>query len=284
MSTGATVDPDAIILDYGTSGNGYYEVNAIDGLYGANSPYSQIVTWSGHPRTQTVRTRLGNLYGIWSVSDEYGLYAGGGVTDDDSYLRISSDTVRLNNVPLQLYDGGTQTVNFSSTGDDVWIGQGSSDKILSWNGSALSLRSNNTDVITLDTSGNSYFAGIMTIGASGEIRQGTGTLGSNYTGLRIWRDSSVGRIAGYNNNVQQWYANTDGKLYAGGGTFMADADGIHLGNESYAKGLQLYRTSGFSNSNKAGGLWALSDLGNYVYFYAGRNTGVGDAANATGRL
>ena len=30
---------DLIVLDYGKSGNGFYEVNAIDGLYAANSPY-----------------------------------------------------------------------------------------------------------------------------------------------------------------------------------------------------------------------------------------------------
>lgn len=139
MSSGTVVAADSIILDYGTTGNGYYEVNAIDGAYGANSPYSQIVTWSGHPRTQTVRARLGNLYGIWSVSGEYGLYAGGGVTDNDSYLRISNSTVRLNNVPLQLYDSGTQTVNIDSTGNDIWIGTSSADKKISWNGVTLAI-------------------------------------------------------------------------------------------------------------------------------------------------
>ena len=68
-----TINKDSIVLDFGESGNGYHEVNAIDGLQGANSPYSQIVTWSGHPRTRTVRTRLGNLRGIFgnSESSEY---------------------------------------------------------------------------------------------------------------------------------------------------------------------------------------------------------------------
>lgn len=139
MTTGNVVEADAIILDYGTSGNGFYEVNAIDGLYGANSPYSQIVTWSGHPRNQTVQARLGNLYGIWSVTGEYGLYAGEGVTDDDSYLRISNNAVRLNNVPLQLYNSGTQTVNIDATGTDIWVGVDDTDKRLSWNGTTLAI-------------------------------------------------------------------------------------------------------------------------------------------------
>ena len=46
------------------------------------------------------------------------------------------------------------------------------------------LRQGTTDMIVLDASGNSYFAGVMTVGTGGEIRQGTGTMGSNFTGLR----------------------------------------------------------------------------------------------------
>ena len=67
--------------------------------------------------------------------------------------------------------------------------------------------------------------GLLSIGASGELRQGTGTLGTDFTGLRIWRESDIGRIAGYNNNVLQWYAGTDGKLYAGAGAIFMDATG-----------------------------------------------------------
>jgi len=98
------------------------------------------------------------------------------------------------------------------------------------------LRQGTTDMIVLNTTGASYFAGVMTIGTSGEIRQGTGTLGSNYTGLRIWRDTNVGRIGGYNANVLQWYANTDGKLYAGAGNIVLDATGLTLDIGDYQAG------------------------------------------------
>jgi len=70
--------------------------------------------------------------------------------------------------------------------------------------------------------------GILTIGTSGEIRQGTGALGTDFTGLRIWKDGSIGRIGGYNSNNLQWYASTDGKLYAGGGSVKLDSDGISI--------------------------------------------------------
>tara|TARA_R110002020_G_scaffold246009_2_gene459730 strand:+ start:2308 stop:6345 length:4038 start_codon:yes stop_codon:yes gene_type:complete len=39
------VKADSIVLDYGIPGNGYHEVNAIDGANASNSPYSQVVTW-----------------------------------------------------------------------------------------------------------------------------------------------------------------------------------------------------------------------------------------------
>lgn len=277
-----------VAVDFGASGAALIHLSTIDD---AGAPYIKMRRWFGAnpytPSNFTTYVQIGNLGSIgnsYYTPAGYGLYIRSSAAEDQ-FIVADDNGLQLRGASLTLWDGATQTVNIDNEGVDIWVGNGSDDKLLAWDGSALSLRANNTDVITLDTSGNSYFAGIMTIGTSGEIRQGTGTLGSNYTGLRIWRDSSVGRIAGYNNNVQQWYASTDGKLYAGGGTFMADAAGIHLANGSGgAAGFQLYRTSTFSNSNKAGGLWALSDLGNNVYLYAGRSTGLGDAANASGLL
>ena len=249
MSAGTVVQADSIVLDFGTSGNGFHEVNAIDGHYGANSPYSQIVTWSGHPATgQTIRTRMGNLAGV-GFTGEYGLYARG--ADANQYLKLSGAGALLRNIDLHMHNGSARTVQIDSAdgavrlGSDVasdltmalrsWsdgrirIGPTGTDAAnLYWSGTSLQLRQNTTPVIRLDSDGSSYFAGIMTIGASGEIRQGSGTVGSNYTGLRIWRDSGIGRIAGYNNNILQWYAATDGKLYAGGGNVQLHADGVDL--------------------------------------------------------
>lgn len=209
MTASTTVAPDAIVLDYGTTGNGFHEVNAIDGAYGANSPYSQIVTWTTHPATgQSVRVRIGNLAGL-SVAD-YGVRMGTSVGA-----------------------AATTTFDFRASTGALTLGPvGSGKPNLHFDGTDLHMRQNTTNVITLASSGDSYFSGVMTIGTSGEIRQGTGTLGSNYTGLRIWRDSSVGRIAGYNTNVLQWYAATDGKLYAGAGSTIIDANGISLIGDS----------------------------------------------------
>jgi hypothetical protein len=184
MTAGTVIQPDSIVLDYGTTGNGFYEVNAIDGAYGQNSPYARIVTWSTHPAAdQALRVQMGNLRGVYGYAGaEYGIAMG------------------------------------SPTGANVTIE--------ATNG--VRLRQGTTDMIVLDASGNSYFAGLMTIGTSGEIRQGTGTLGSNYTGLRIWRDTNVGRIGGYASNVLQWYGDTTGNLVAGTGYVTLNASGIDV--------------------------------------------------------
>lgn len=83
-------------------------------------------------------------------------------------------------------------------------------------------------VITLDSLDGAEFTLPMTIGVSGGIWQGTGTFASPTTGLKIWNDTGLGRIAGYNTGVLQWYAGTDGRLYAGAGAVSIDSTGIKI--------------------------------------------------------
>jgi hypothetical protein len=63
---------------------------------------------------------------------------------------------------------------------------------------------------------------------AGEIRVGTGDLGIDYTGWRMWVEGEVGVIGGYDNDVLQWYSDTDGKLYAGGGNIIIDEAGLKV--------------------------------------------------------
>lgn len=116
MTTGTVVNADSIVLDYGTTGNGIYEVNAIDGAYAANSPYWQIASWSGHPATgQTVNVRGGKLTGITSVANEYGLFAGTGSTASDSYIRVSSYAQESNNLASTWKTGGSTFLSIDAT-------------------------------------------------------------------------------------------------------------------------------------------------------------------------
>jgi len=91
---------------------------------------------------------------------------------------------------------------------------------------------------------------------AGEIRVGTGTLGVDFTGWRHWVETGIGRIAGYNNNVLQWYSDTDGKLYAGAGRITLDVNGIKVNSLSPA------------------------DAGYVAFFYQGTSIG-GMSATAT---
>lgn len=76
--------------------------------------------------------------------------------------------------------------------------------------------------------GNLSIDGVLSIATNGGLYQGTGSFASPTTGLKLWSDGGVGRIAGYNSGLQQWYASTDGKLYAGSGSVVLDVDGVTI--------------------------------------------------------
>lgn len=116
MAAGTTVDPDTIILDYGTSGNGFYEVSATDGSYAANAPYAQIATWTTHPVTgTTVRGRYGNLNGIFGTPNEFGIAVGDGFTTSNKYVRFSSTTAEMNNISSTWRVSGTPVITVDTT-------------------------------------------------------------------------------------------------------------------------------------------------------------------------
>jgi len=124
MAAGTDVFTDAIILDYGTSGNGFYEVNAIDGAYAANSPYAQVAKWTGHPATGTVVTgRFGKLSGLSiGVANEFGIAVGSGFTTSDAYFKASNVGVTQNNVDSSWRTSGTTFIEINPTsGIDIYI-------------------------------------------------------------------------------------------------------------------------------------------------------------------
>lgn len=213
MSSGATVSPEALVLDYGTTGNGFYEVNAIDGAYGANSPYAQVVTWATHPHTgKTVRTRMGNLYGITGVM-EYGLYAGKSTTE---FIKVSDTNVEMRKVPIAMYNGANLTGRWLATGDfalsptdastdasrtlnfiastgALRLGQlGAGKPNLYFDGTDLHMRQNATPVITLASSGASYFSDTMTVGAASNLQLVPGA--SNTARVQVGTGSNVAGI------------------------------------------------------------------------------------------
>lgn len=263
MAAGTVIQPDAVILDYGTAGNGIAEVNAIDGVYGQNSPYYRVATWATHPRTMTERVRMGNLRGITSIAGEFGLYAGdGGITSSNKFIRLSNSAFALNNVDLEIYRAGVRRFRIDSSvpyiglgspnptsylgatgffvGDNgsgtyqLHIGSTSASTLtagMSWDGSTL-------NVIGAINAVSGTFSGVVSVGVSGGIYQGTGSFATPTTGLKIWNDSGVGRIAGYGSGTLQWSSDTTGKIIAGGGNVYLDSTGLNFTLPSAGTGAQ----------------------------------------------
>ena len=204
----------------------------------SNAPFIDILdgvqSHTGWNASGNVKVRLGKLSGI---SDSYfGTLSGYGLYSDNVYLRGS----------IYATDGVFSGTVYASDGTFTGAITASSGSI----------------------------AGVLTIGTSGEIRQGTGTLGTDYTGLRVWRDSGIGRIGGYASNTLQWYAGTDGVLYAGAGRVVLDGTGIAVQASSgvAATAQYAYRIleSG-ANDGFEGGLYAYegpSNVGQYIQLRA----------------
>ncbi|MCB1971732.1 MAG: hypothetical protein KDG54_15130, partial [Geminicoccaceae bacterium] len=286
--TNETIRTGQAGIDFGASGDALIHLSTVDPN---GAPYIKMRKWIGAnpytPGNYTTYVQIGELGSVSNpdyTPSGYGMYIRS-TNAANQFIVADDNGLRLQNTDIALYNSGTQTVNIDYTGTDIWVGNSSTDKVLSWDGSELSLLANNSPVITLDTAGNSYFAGIMTIGTSGEIRQGTGTLGSNYTGLRIWQSSDVGLIGGYSSNTLQWYADTDGKLYAGGGGVAIDALGLHVSNNNTSEGIKMYTSDSFADDTyRASWWWTLSGAVNPInYLYAGKSTAWGDASNLWGR-
>ena len=115
---------------------------------------------------------------------------------------------------------------YSSATYGIALGEYASGKAnLTWDPTnGLRLRTYTTTVLQLDNAGSARIQGVLNIGTSGGIYQGTGTFSSPGTGLKIWNDSGVGRLATYNNGTPQVYFDTNGRLVAGGVTL--DNNGI----------------------------------------------------------
>ena len=98
----------------------------------------------------------------------------------------------------------------------------------------------------------------ITLGLSGGIWQGTGTFDSPTTGLKIWHDSGIGRIAGWLSGDLQWYADTNGVFFAGAGNVQLSKGGIAI-----AVGPSAFAPAKLPNSLR----FDVSSGGNLAYIY-----------------
>lgn len=169
---------------------------------------------------------------------------------------------------LLLRRGTAARITLDASTDSILIGQAaaSQNNILISSG-AISIRNNTTErigvtaagiltikdsggnaVFTFNSSAGAEFTKPLTIASTGGIYQGTGTFASPTTGLKIWNESGYGRIAGYNGGYPQWYADTDGKLYAADGDVVIGSNGIAIQKMlgAYDAGLIFPMTTNFA--------------------------------------
>lgn len=118
------IEKGQLVIDYGTSGNGYYEVSAIDGHWGENSPYARTVTWEGHPAiNKYLKTLFGNLNGIsdpdFPNMNGFGLYA-----VDNVYIKGVIKALAGGEIAaFDIYNSSLTTDNFEIHGgtDPYWL-------------------------------------------------------------------------------------------------------------------------------------------------------------------
>lgn len=152
-------------------------------------------------------------------------------------INSSEEAIRLDPQAPSVAVGRGLPTGYEGGGDGFWVGAdaglyklriGKASGVgLRWTGTAVELRNSmNAAVIELDSSGNSRFAGPMTLGAAGGIWQGTGTFAAPTTGLKLYNAAGVGRLSTYNGGVEQITVNTTGQLAAGQGKVILDASGL----------------------------------------------------------
>lgn len=123
----------------------------------------------------------------------------------------------IDNLAIKAYNADDiQTVNISSDGSG-WLGNSTDFYWLAGGVGGGTPYVKITNLIAGDLSV------IGTITGAGEWRLGTGTIGVDFSGIRL----NTSGLYGYNNDVVMTYLQaSDGKIYAGGGVVILDNNGI----------------------------------------------------------
>lgn len=85
--------------------------------------------------------------------------------------------------------------------------------------------------------GSLHMDGVIDIEPTGGIYQGSGTFAAPTTGVKLFNSGGVGKLSGYNTGVEQITLDTDGKLKAGAGVVVLDANGVGITGPAFSYGL-----------------------------------------------
>jgi hypothetical protein len=221
-SGSGVVKTGTLALDYGVSGQGILEETVVDGINGSNSPYTQIVTWTGHPVTgSVVRDRDGNLAGINDAAFG-GALSGYGKYCDNVYLKGklviaagSSGYANITDKPTIPTNTNQLTDGANLGGTAAWGGISSIPTPLTTPGAAglyvtgsyLGYYNGSTWPSYIDNAGNARFVNMVEFGTQSQSYAG-GYFNTAIKGADIWENSL--------NGTSTLYINLKG--YAGGTT------------------------------------------------------------------
>lgn len=207
----------------------------------SNAPFMDIVDGiTSHADWNTagkIKVRLGKLTGI-TDADFGGTLGGYGLYANNVYLKgeiivTGGNAATITDVAdTEAYVAAVEAAAAAGIATKITTGGAAAD--VNANATTINGGLITTNTIAADRIVGTTLAAIkavlgeVTLGTGGGIYQGTGTFASPTTGLKVWNDSGVGRIGGYNAGTLQWYANTDGKLYAGAGAVTLDTNGVTI--------------------------------------------------------
>lgn len=253
------ISKGSLAIDYGVSGQGYYEVSAIDGTNGANSPYARVFTWTTHPATGSIlKAQFGNLSNVgWKSNlgtpSGFGLYGQnvfltGGI--DASFGKIGGTKITTNS----LYSGTGTWGNSNTPFFMDSLGRLSLGDKLKWDGSLLqvvgsvsiqsnydydSLLNKPTSLSQINSSESSKLAGIAAgatnVTNTNQLTNGAGFATTGYadalipatikapSGDGLYLSSTY--IGFYKSSVWKSYMDNDGNFILGdttnGGAYLA---------------------------------------------------------------
>lgn len=177
MAASTVVSADALVIDFGVSGQGFLVARANDGTEGSQSPYWQTVTWTTAPvaANMSPRTRWGQLNGSYGYSSStYGFAAG---NPSDVFISVD-DTHGIR----MMEAGSVQRAQFALDGSIVLGTTGANEENLQINPTSILGRIGTTNYFAIDsgsgvTVGNSSAGlGNVYIDTSGNLSLRSGTV------------------------------------------------------------------------------------------------------------
>jgi hypothetical protein len=187
MAASTVIGADAIVIDYGVSGQGVLVARANDGTEGAHSPYWQVQTWATSPvaANMALRVRWGQLNGSYGYSTStYGLAFG-----DAADVFCAAEATN----GFRCMEGGTNESLRLDPSGYLRLGQEGSGKLNTYiDPGVVALRVNTTPWVRLTTAGVEV----------GQTSSGQGNTFIDTSGNYFARSGTVNRftIAGSNGN------------------------------------------------------------------------------------